>query len=200
MTAAARKGDWICTFTGKAFWPLDPRVDDVDVQDVAHALSCLCRFNGHVRVFYSVAQHSVECAELAMAFNRRPAVQLRALLHDAAEAYLADVPRPVKGYLPGYRELEREVDRVAWRGLCPSRLALAITDEEEALVRSIDDAVLSTERRDLMPPTGRPWKDLPPPLPHRIVPMLSVSAERAFLALYADICDDPAMNAEPRLP
>ncbi len=88
-----RKGDYIATYTGKQFYPLDPRPEDVCLEDIAHSLSNLCRFTGHTDTdrFYSVAQHSVICSTIVA-----PEAALLALLHDAAEAYLGDISRPLK--------------------------------------------------------------------------------------------------------
>ena len=96
-----RKGDFIQTFTGRMFWPIDPQPDEVDIEDIAHALSNVCRFCGHTREFYSVAQHSVLVSEIVPA-----AFALEGLLHDATEAYISDVARPVKPYLTNYKEIE----------------------------------------------------------------------------------------------
>ncbi len=99
-----RKGDWIQCFTGAQFWPLDPRANEVRVLDIAHSLSLQCRYAGHCLRFYSVAEHSV-----LLARHAAPEDRLWALLHDASEAYLVDVPRPVKGSLTGYRAIEDRV-------------------------------------------------------------------------------------------
>lgn len=82
---------WIQTFTGKQFWPLTPKAEDVCIEDIAHALAFKCRFGGHCKTFYSVAEHSCRVAEIL-----RPEHQLIGLLHDAAEAYLPDVAAPIK--------------------------------------------------------------------------------------------------------
>lgn len=102
-----RRGDWIQTFTGRQFWPLDPRPEDVAVEDIAHALSMLCRFGGHTRFHYSVAHHS-------MLLSRAVPEELApwALLHDASEAYLVDVPRPIKAALEGYAAIEQTLLRI----------------------------------------------------------------------------------------
>lgn len=84
-----RRGDWMQTFTGNKFWPLDPRPDEIDIVDIAHALSLQSRFAGHCKFHYSVAQHSLYVVQLSTH-------KIEALLHDAAEAYLVDLPRPVK--------------------------------------------------------------------------------------------------------
>ena len=88
------------TYTGKEFYPLDPNPADIDIKDIAHALSNCCRFAGHIKSFYSVAQHSVIVSELC-----EPENALAGLLHDASEAYLSDIARPVKytEQMEGYR-------------------------------------------------------------------------------------------------
>lgn len=101
---ARRKGDFMQTYTGLKFWPVDPRADEVDIRDIAHSLAMQCRYGGHSLRFYSVAEHSVH-----MARRVSPANAMWALLHDAAEAYLADVPSPLKRHLPGYKEAEARV-------------------------------------------------------------------------------------------
>ena len=93
---------YITTVTGKHFDPMDPGNHDFNIVDIAHALSLICRGNGHIRFFYSVAQHSIACAEEAVARGYSPEVILGCLLHDASEAYLSDVTRPVKKELPQY--------------------------------------------------------------------------------------------------
>src|ERR1051325_4550411 len=95
------RGDWMQTFSGRRFYPLSPRSDELDPADIAHALSLLCRFAGHVERFYSVAEH---CVHLSYAVP--PEDALAALLHDATEAYVVDVPRPLKRSLPEYQEIE----------------------------------------------------------------------------------------------
>jgi hypothetical protein len=82
---------WITTYSGKRIHPLDPRPEDIGVMDIAHALSMKCRFNGHTKKFYSVAEHCVHVASKA-----KPEDALRALLHDAHEAYLVDLPSPLR--------------------------------------------------------------------------------------------------------
>jgi hypothetical protein len=96
-----RHGDWIETYTGRRFWPLDPMPEDVCIEDIAHSLSNQCRFAGHSRGFYSVGEHCVLMAQAAPA-----KCQLEALMHDASEAYLLDFPKPLK-HMPAmsaYRE------------------------------------------------------------------------------------------------
>lgn len=98
-----RVGNWMQTFSGGAYWPEDPRPEDVRIADIAHHLSMICRFTGAVKRFYSVAEHSVHVSHLVPRADA-----LAGLMHDATEAYLTDVNKPVKSSpeMQGYRELE----------------------------------------------------------------------------------------------
>jgi len=104
--------DFIQTFSGKRFHFLDPQEEELDISDIAHALSNICRYSGHVTEFYSVAEHCVILAEYVLNETADPKQALAALLHDASEAYLVDVPRPIKKYLSGYQQLEQNVTDV----------------------------------------------------------------------------------------
>jgi hypothetical protein len=99
-----RSGNWIQTYSGIKFFPFDPRSEEITIVDIAHALSMQCRFTGHVKEFYSVAQHSVMVSYYCKKENA-----LWGLLHDASEAYLSDVSRPVKydWAMDGYRNVEK---------------------------------------------------------------------------------------------
>lgn len=114
-----KKGDYIRTYTGKKFYILDPRPEDIDVVDVAHALSLKCRFSGHCKTFYSVAQHSLYVAygvfSLPDEFNDiKGDLCLWGLLHDLAEAYLPDTPRPIKNMGTGVlQEAEEKIMKIA---------------------------------------------------------------------------------------
>lgn len=137
----------ITTYSGVHFDPLAPRPERILAEDIAHALSLICRGNGHVRVFYSVAQHSLACSREAEARGLSARVQLGCLLHDAAEAYLSDVTRPVKERLPQFRAAEERLLDAVWR-----RFFDAPPDENErALIFEIDDDMLSYEFHVLMP-------------------------------------------------
>jgi len=147
--------DWIQTFSGRRFWPLDPKPEDVCIEDIAHSLSMLCRYNGHCRSFYSVAEHSIHVQSIMARtpigqFDR--GLQLAALLHDASEAYLADVPRPVKPYLTGYKEAEVKVMAVIHH-------AFGLRDPREygPLIKPIDTRILVNEAAMLMPVESIQW-------------------------------------------
>lgn len=144
---------WILTHTGRKFDPMHPRAEDVDPLDIAHSLAHLCRFNGHVRQFYSVAEHSVRVAQLVSRENK-----LQALLHDAAEAYIGDITRPLKR---GLNDLTGGVLTVIERGIHRAicdRFGIGHTIPDE--VHHADLVMLSTERRDLMPAHSDPWECL----------------------------------------
>lgn len=164
-----RVGDWIQTYTGGQFWPMDPRWDEVHLEDIAHALSMLCRFNGHCRRFYSVAEHSVLVSRQA---SRRNA--LWGLLHDASEAYLADVPRPVKPFLPGYKATEQLVQDV----VC-FRFGLPLDMPEE--IHEIDGRIVITERALNMAPCAHEWSHQAEPLDVALEFWTPEEAERAFI-------------------
>ena len=173
-----RAGDWIQTYTGRQFWPLSPRAEDIDVLDIAHALSNLCRFGGHCVQFYSVAQHSVlvsqACERMA---PEVPGAALWGLLHDASEAYLADVPRPVKPYMTGYQELETQLQQAVAR-----RFDLRWPIPE--IVKRVDNAILADEMARLMVAPPADWNLLEPELGVVFDPMTSVEAERSFLTRF----------------
>ena len=129
------------TCSYKMFDPLHPDVDLIDIEDIAHALSMLCRANGHFRTFYSVGQHSINCAREAKARGYSQKVQLACLLHDASEAYLADVTRPVKAELPRYKEIEGPLQDLIWN----KWLSAPLTSAENTQVFEIDDHMLAHE-------------------------------------------------------
>lgn len=136
----------IMTYSGKMFDPLRPNPALIDMEDIAHALSMLCRANGHFRNFYSVGQHSINCALEAKAKGYSERLQLACLLHDASEAYLSDVTRPVKAELPKYKEIEAPLQDAIWR----KWLDTPLTTQELALVFEIDDAILAHEFLNIM--------------------------------------------------
>ena len=170
----ARNGDWMQTFTGRQFWPIDPRVEEICIEDIAHALSNQCRYAGHCRDFYSVAQHSVI---VSLACN--PTDALWGLLHDAAEAYLVDLPRPIKRFSDlgtHYQVLEKALMEV----IC-KRFGLPLV--EPASVKKADNVVLVTEMRDLMAPPPVKWAVSwdNEPLPEPIYAWAPEEAKRDFL-------------------
>ncbi len=108
FTGDMRNGDWMQTFTGKAFYPADPRVEDIDIIDIAHALSMECRYGGHCSHFYSVAEHCVLLCDICPDPFQRGLF----LMHDAEEAYLKDIPRPLKASLRDYKPMSRLISQM----------------------------------------------------------------------------------------
>lgn len=154
-----RAAAWMQTYTGRAFTPLAPRAEDIDLLDIAHALSNQCRFAGHTNRFYSVAEHSVYVSRVVPSH-----LATLALLHDAAEAYCVDVPRPIKPHLVGYDDIETAV----MNAVCARfRLAHFAHDysapRDWPIIKAADDAVLAAERDQIMGPAPREWAPLPEP-------------------------------------
>lgn len=133
-----RKGDWMQTAGRRQFWPHDPRASEVCINDIAHSLAMQCRFGGHSIFHYSVAQHSVYVSQVVP-----PEHALAGLLHDATEAYCVDLPRPIKRFLPGYREIE---DRI-WLAVAEHFGLDPVLPE---CVHEADNAVLLAEKEQVM--------------------------------------------------
>lgn len=135
---------WIQTFRGGQFFPMEPRHEDIDVRDIAHALSMQCRFAGHCLRFYSVAEHCVLMAQKVSALSKR-----WALLHDASEAYILDMPKPLKAKLGIYEAVEdRLMKKIAYR------LNLGQMPDE---VKVADMRILADERTQNMAACAHPW-------------------------------------------
>lgn len=168
-----RRGDWIQTYTGIQFWPLDPRPEELEIKDIAHSLSLLCRFNGHCKRYYSVAEHSIHVA------NFLPAdLQLAGLLHDASEAYIADLPMPVKRNLPDYNAIEEILHKVI-----TERYSLPWPLPKE--VKRVDSLLLATEKNALMGPEPAPWHSMPDPVDATLIQgWQPEQAERRFLQMF----------------
>lgn len=142
-----RIGGFIQTYTGKKFYPLDPRPEDIDINDIIHALSCQSRFAGHCTQFYSVAQHSVLVSLMCPLEDA-----LWGLLHDASEAYLVDIPSPLKKSpeFTFYRDAEKKLMNV----ICD---VYGLNHDEPDSVKLVDKRMLATEARDLTMSEGRGW-------------------------------------------
>lgn len=169
-----RNGNWMETFTGIKFYPLDAKPEEIKIEDIAHALSNLCRFGGHCKRFYSVAQHSVLVCSLANEYK------LEALLHDATEAYLIDLPRPIKQSIPEYQEIEKRLSHVI-----AERFKLAYP--YPAKIHEYDDIALEIEHQALLSNKVMwSFEGGTPITPKNIVIeiMNPVEAERSFLNHY----------------
>lgn len=166
------ENSWIQSFSGKSVWPLNPHADDICIEDIAHALAMKCRYTGHSREFFSVAQHS--CLMAAHCPDPR-----WALMHDATEAYLPDVARPVKRMLVGFREIEDHLMSVI-----AAKYGLPMP--MPACVKEYDLILLATERRDLMATPPIPWVSTENvvPLEEKIKPWTPEFAKFVFLAIF----------------
>lgn len=144
ISEANPRGDWMQTFTGRAYYPGDPKPEEIFIEDIAHALSMQCRYGGHCDLHYSVAEHSILISHMVP-----PEDALAALLHDATEAYVVDLPRPVKALLPEYRVLEAK----NWYAIAKCfGLSLVLPDS----VHKADNQILHSEREQNM---GKPPAD-----------------------------------------
>lgn len=134
------------TYTGNKIDPMNMTTSDISIQDIAHALSLTCRGGGHVSYFFSVAQHSINCMNEAKARGWSERLQLACLLHDASEAYISDIIRPVKAHLSNYLEIESSIMNVILE-----RFGLAdLSEEENAMWKQIDDDMMNFELKNLM--------------------------------------------------
>lgn len=165
-----RWGGYCLTRTGVKFYPLDPRPEEVEPEDIAHALAARNRFSGMTSRAYSVGAHTLRVAAMARVIARKvrendllsgcklsvEKVYAYALLHDAAEAYLADIPRPIKGYLPGWDAIEMRVTRAVWARFGLDEMPYDVS----LLVQSADDYALAIEANELMVEPGSVWSTL----------------------------------------
>lgn len=136
----------ITTFSKVRFNVLDPDQGDILIEDIAHALSLMTRANGHFSDFFSVAQHSLQCAREAIARNYVPQVALACLLHDGSEAYLSDLTRPVKQNMVMYLQIEEQLQNAIYEKF----LGEIPKEEEVILLKHIDDACLYYEFKHFM--------------------------------------------------
>lgn len=133
--------DYITTYSKIHLAPIEPEEKDILIEDIAHALSLMCRANGHFKEFYSVGQHCIYCCEEAIKRGYSNTVALACLLHDASEAYLADITRPVKRNLKNYLEIEAVLQNTIYE----KYIGRELTKEEHELVSLVDDAMLYNE-------------------------------------------------------
>jgi len=165
---------WMETFSGRRVNPLNIRKSDISIKDIAHALSLICRYGGHSKVFYSVAEHSIR-----VSYVIDPEYKLAALLHDSAEAYLGDIIRPLKHNFPEIIEAERRALHTIFL-----KYGIKIDTEGEEAIKRIDNILCATEARDLMSHVEL-WGGLPQPLSGKIKPYPdSEVAEVSFLYLF----------------
>ena len=170
---------FLITSSGRRFWPLEPRVEDVDLADIAHALANVCRYGGHARTFYSVAEHSVLVAR-----HVPIAYAMHGLLHDATEAYLGDVVRPIKHHpaMLAYREAEAFLEAVI-----AEHFGIVWTPEARAAVKEIDDRILADERAALLPESSHQHWSVREPLGCAIYSSPPHVARRLFVETFTTL-------------
>lgn len=165
------------TYTGEMFDVFTPNKDQIQTRDISHALSMLCRYGGHSRNFYSVAEHSFLMAEYF--FDRKEYDLARAaLLHDATEAYMGDIIRPLKLRLPLYREVENTLQAMIFT-------KYGIPPEMPEKVKQADLRIVNDERAALL--HERPWSPAIDALPYLDVEIHSwfpIEAEQKFLDMF----------------
>lgn len=176
---------WIQTFTGEIFYPLSETPGTIRIDDIAHSLSMQCRYTGHCIGFFSVAEHSVHVSDV-LKDSHGWEMALYGLLHDAGEAYLSDIPRPIKPLLNGYQEAEDNL-----LGLILKRFGL--NDSLPDIVHVIDKSMLAVERDAAMVVVeGMEWEL------NGIVPLPSVEikfwnprhVEVEFLKRFFNLCPE----------
>jgi 5'-deoxynucleotidase YfbR-like HD superfamily hydrolase len=177
-TNDGRKGNWQQTYMGIRFYPLDPRPEDFVIEDIAHGLSNICRYNGHTREFYSVAEHCVLMSQCVS-----PEAAFLALMHDASEAYVCDVPKPLKLMLEGYEEIEYTVTKVIYeKFLGTDQFPREILKE----VKRADVAIVANEAPKLMLHTID-WEFPEKPLDTEIYCWDPKTAKQKFLERYEEL-------------
>lgn len=174
-----RIGNWMPVYSGRRFWILDARPEDIDIEDIAQGLSNICRYNGHTRHFYSVSQHSVYAALLAP-----PEWAIAALFHDASESYIGDVISPLKSSLEDYKEIEYGIMQAV-----AEKYNFELDDE--GIVKEIDDRLLATEVRDVFPARVINWKVTAKPYNFFIKHWPPEMAKEHFIWTYKVLTEKP---------
>jgi hypothetical protein len=190
--SGGRLEPFLATYSGGKFYPFGPDPSRVQIEDIAHALSNICRYNGHTSEFWSVAAHSLALVQELRARGYGITMQYHGLLHDASEAYLMDVPRPIKPLFLNYEQWEENVERaVAIRfGLrCPLPVE----------VKNLDHNIVPREVASFFPPDSAAWARYGISRGHKYEPLVSVppkQAEAEFLAVYTALKSSPELLLE----
>ena len=174
-----REDSWISTYTGREFHVFKPVLEEIDINDIARALSMLCRFNGHVKKFYSVGQHSVLVSRLV-----NPEYALEGLLHDATEAYIGDLVRPLKIFMSEFVAAEKTLELAI-----AQKFNLNISEEVHLQIKKADNIALITEARDLVASKVIMSRFSPEiqPLKKKIRGLKPSDAEQKFLERYYEL-------------
>lgn len=162
-------------WTGGWLDTANPRPEDIQIEDIAHSLSLTCRYGGHCKVFYSVAEH---CVAVSRVVPREH--QLWGLLHDAAEAYVRDIPSPLKPLLPGYEEVENKV----MRAIC---IRFGLPLEMPSIIRVADKRVLMAEQPIFMGKQVFDWGYREEPAEVDLLGLDHILAEKVFLKRFKEV-------------
>lgn len=168
---------WIQTYSGKKFYPLSPSVDSIAIEDIAKSLSQQCRFTGHCRFHYSIAQHSV-----AVSYLCEQKYALQGLLHDGGEAYIADIATPIKRLpeLEQYKKIEKNIQFHIYK-------KFNVDLVEHPSVKEADTLMLATEAKSLLVNIHPDWTLPRSPLPFEIKKMTPEEAEILFLERFYEV-------------
>lgn len=184
-TVEGRPGQWMQTFTGKKFFPLDPRPGDICIEDIANGLATIRRYGGHLppETHYSVAEHSVLMYNWGKSQGQFMTA-LVALFHDAAEAYTGDLPRAMKDAIgPSWRSVEAAIERAIWKAL---NIPAYLVEDAMPLVKEWDQRMIATEK-PLMRVQIQEWAhDVLEPLPLEILALPAPLAKEFFLGAVQD--------------
>jgi uncharacterized protein len=182
---------WIRTYTGRKFDLIRPEPEMVCIEDIAHSLAYSSRFNGHLKELYTIAQHSLYVAQLCASQGASATVQLQALLHDAPEAYIGDMVRPLKRLLRIFQMQEDTIHALISN-------VFNIPEDMPDVIHWADNTMLASEARQLFPafdPTG--WEALPDPVTWKITVLSPADAEEAFLLEFYRLKELAAVEPPP---
>lgn len=168
------RGAYMRLQSGVKFYPLDPRPEEIVLFDVIHNLSNKCRYGGACKKFYSVAEHSVRVWAAMLCDGHSVELATLGLLHDVGEAYVPDVPRPLKAPLAWFKELETRIANIALE-----KFGVLNTPQAHEVVKYYDDAILYDEMSQLMP-AGEELKLYAPGLGVKITPWSPKGAAKSF--------------------
>ena len=189
---SGKKNEWIQTYTDKKFYAFDPKPEQICIEDIAHALSNVCRFSGHCNRFYSVAEHSwIMAEEMIHEYDATDDEIMWCLLHDASEAYIQDIPAPFKRFFPDYKECEDRIMKAV-----ANKFGLSYPIPKA--VKKLDIGILKTEREqlfDITHPKTFAMEDIwgiervdVEPIDRKISCWVSEAAEVNFLEMYETVC------------
>lgn len=169
------RGTWMQVQGGRVFYPMDPRANEVFLEDIGFALARINRFNGHADQCISVAQHLCQCQWMAYSEGYGVRVQYAVLMHDAAEAFIGDMVRPLKVYMADFKQVELKV-------MAAIMEALDVPKMDDSLIKRFDNFGWAWEKRDCFKSAGE-WPNTPklPDYLYTMKPWTTDNAYRTFM-------------------